>query len=62
MTPEQHEVKNESQNSFEFGSTKCRHKVYYWTPEELEAKLKVIEATLNEPWITNIVEKANTTK
>ena len=35
--------RKESQSSFEFGTTKNKHKVYYWTAEELKSELLALQ-------------------
>ena len=35
--------RKESQSSFEFGTTKNKHKVYYWTAEDLNSKLLALQ-------------------
>lgn len=63
MKPEEHQVKRESQSSFEFGSTKCKHKVYYWEVDELKAKMEALKTTFEEnKWMNAMVQVANATK
>lgn len=53
-------IQQESQSSYEFGKSTSRHKVYYWTVEELKQKIDGIKDVMKDANIKEFLEETNT--
>ena len=63
MKEETHIVKRQNQSSFEFGTTKNKHKVYYDDAEDLKKKLEELKTLFDgEDFINSFVEEVSTKK